>query len=392
MSMIPRDAAKEILQISKDYPVVTVLGPRQSGKSTLVLDAFPSKKYINLELPDVRQAISNDPRSFLDSISSEGVIIDEVQRMPELLSYIQAFVDSHKINGQFILTGSHQLELHQAIVQSLAGRVGIVKLLPLSIKELKQSGRLKKESADNLMLKGFFPKLADNNIKASTYYQNYLATYVERDVRNMLNIKDLGLFQDFLRLLAGRTGQILNAASLGNDLGLSGHTINRWLSILEASYIIIRLRPYYENFGKRMIKQPKVYFTDTGLLCHLLGIELDSQLQRDPLRGQIFENLVIMELFKYRYNAGKEANFYFLRDSHGNEIDVIYKHANNLVPIEIKSSKTFNKSFLKGINFLRKLQPDRVPCGFLIYGGLSMHKIEMIDIINFTESEKIFSA
>lgn len=390
-SMIPRNAAKEILQIARDYPVVTVLGPRQSGKSTLVLDSFPNRKYVNLELPDIQQSITNDPRSFLDSIPGEGVIIDEVQRMPELLSYIQAYVDKHKVNGQFILTGSHQLELHEAITQSLAGRVGIIKLLPLSIQELKQSGRLEEESTDALMLKGFFPKLAANNIKASTYYQNYLATYVERDVRKMLNIRDLGLFQDFLRLLAGRTGQILNSASLGNELGISNHTVNNWLSILEASYITIRLRPYYENFGKRIIKQPKIYFTDTGLLCHLLGIELNSQLQRDPLRGQIFENLVVIELFKHQYNIGKEANFYFFRDSYGNEIDVIYKQANNLIPIEIKVAKTFHKNFLKSIKFLKKLQSGRVTYGFLIYSGEQLHAIEMIKIINFMDVEEVFT-
>lgn len=389
--MIPRQLTTEILDLVKHYPVVAILGPRQSGKSTLVQNIFPQKKYVNMEMPDDRRAIEQDPREFLDAIPPEGVIIDEVQRFPELISYIQVFVDEHKQNGQIILTGSHQLELHEAISQSLAGRIGIVKLLPLSLQELQSYDLdLTQYDADQLMLRGFYPKLYTDNITANRYYQNYVSTYIERDVRKMINVKDLGLFQDFLRLLAGRVGQLMNADSLGNDLGISNHTVNQWLSILEASYITIKLRPYFENFGKRIIKSPKIYFIDTGLLCYLLGIETDVQLKRDPLRGNIYENMVMLELIKYKYNLGKEHNLYFMRDNHDNEVDVIYKNANELIPIEIKSSKTFNPAFLKGLKYFTALQEERSPRGYLIYSGEARPNIGQFSIVNYQSCWKIF--
>lgn len=388
--MIPRVLAFQLKDLADHYPVVTVLGPRQSGKSTLVKSLFPEKKYINLEMPDDRLAIEQDPRSFIDSIPRQGIIIDEVQRFPALLSYIQVFVDEQQQNGQIILTGSHQLELHEAITQSLAGRAGIIKLLPLSLQELQISNIAVDYTAEAFMLRGFFPKLYMSNINANTYYQNYVSTYIERDVRKMLNVKDLGLFQDFIRLLAGRVGQLVNYDGLSNDLGISNHTVNNWCSILEASYITIKLRPYFENFGKRIVKSSKIYFTDPGLLCYLLGIETEIQLQRDPLRGHIFENMVFLELVKYRYNIGKEHNLYFMRDNHNNEVDVIYKNANDLIPIEIKSAKTFNKDFLKGLKYFDALQADRVPHGFLVYAGETRHNIDKFKIVNFADTLDIF--
>lgn len=389
-AMIPRKIESELINLAKHYPVVTVLGPRQSGKSTLVRNVFASKQYVNLELPDDRRAIEQDPRQFLDNIPNHGIIIDEVQRYPELLSYIQGFVDEKKIHGQIILTGSHQLQLHEAISQSLAGRTGILRLLPLSIQELKDANIDISDSADDFMLRGFFPKLYVSDINPSKYYQDYVSTYIERDVRKMVNVKDLGQFQDFLRLVAGRIGQLLNYDSLGNDLGISNQTVTQWISILEASYIAIKLRPYFENFGKRIIKSSKLYFTDPGLACYLLGIETAAQLARDPLRGNIYENMVVMELVKQRYNLGKEHNLYFMRDSHNNEIDVIYKQANNLVPIEIKAAKTFNPDFLKGLKYLDKIQPERVACGYLIYSGENRSNIGKFSVLNYMDCTKIF--
>lgn len=378
--------AQELYNLANSYPIVTVLGPRQSGKSTLVTVLFPEKKYINLEMPDDRQAVMQDPRSFIESIPPEGIIIDEVQRFPELLSYLQVFVDQRQQNGLIILTGSHQLELHEAISQSLAGRTSILKLLPLSIHELQSNNLAIDYSMEDFMLRGFFPKLYMSILSPNTYYQNYVSTYIERDVRKMLNVKDLGLFQDFIRLLAGRVGQLINYESLGNDLGISNHTVNNWLSILEASYIIIKLRPYFENFGKRIVKSSKVYFIDPGLLCYLLGIETEVQLQRDPLKGLIYENMVVLELVKSRYNIGKDHNLYFMRDNHNNEIDVIYKQSNDLIPIEIKASKTFNTDFTKGLKYLDSLQSERVPYGCLIYSGEKRNDIGKFKIINYTQS------
>lgn len=388
--MIPRTLFSELNNLVQHYPVVTVLGPRQSGKSTLVRSMFPEKRYLNLEMPDDRQAIEQDPRAFIESIPKQGIVIDEVQRFPGLLSYIQVFVDEQKQNGQIILTGSHQLELHEAITQSLAGRTGILELLPLSLQELQANNLAEDFSADSFMLRGFFPRLYIDSIDANTYYQNYVSTYVERDVRKMINIRDLGLFQDFIRLLAGRVGQLVNYESLSNDLGVSNHTVTSWVSILEASYITLKLRPYFENFGKRIVKSPKIYFVDPGLLCYLLGIETETQLQRDPLRGFIYENMVVMELVKYRYNIGKEHNLYFMRDNHNNEVDVIYKNANALIPIEIKASKTFNADFMKGLKYFSALDETRVPHGYLIYSGDNRNDIGKFSVINFRDSVSVF--
>jgi predicted AAA+ superfamily ATPase len=389
--IIPRQIEAELVKSIDNYPVTTILGPRQSGKSTLVKTKFPAKVYVNLEMPDDRRAIMQDPRAFIESVPNVGVIIDEIQRFPELLSYIQVFVDEHKNNGQFILTGSHQVELHEEISQSLAGRTSILRLLPLSIYEILNANIELDSDVDNIMLRGFFPKLFSTELEAHRYYQDYIATYIERDVRKMVNVKDLGMFQDFLRLLAGRVGQILNIVSLGNDLGLSNHTITNWISILEASYIGFRIRPYFENFGKRIIKSPKFYFSDVGLLCNLLGIENQTQLSRDPLRGSIYENMVLLELIKYRYNIGKEHNMYFYRDSHQNEIDVVYKNSSLLIPIEIKAAKTYSPQFTDGIEYLQKLVSERVPYGYVIYSGVNRAAVGDCRIINFKNSTYIFN-
>lgn len=399
--MISRNLTKAINDACTQYPVIAIMGPRQSGKSTLVQSLFPNKTYVNLESIDDRKLIATDPKSFLDSIPENGVVIDEVQKLPDLLSYIQVYVDKEATvinnesnpqkqkksqkahNGKFILTGSHQLELQESITQSLAGRVSLLKLLPLSIREIKNN-----MSAEDYIIKGLFPKLYMQETNAYNYYQNYVSTYIERDVRKIINVKDLSLFQNFLFLLAGRIGQIINFTNVGNELGISNHTIKQWLSVLEASFIIFKLQPYFENIGKRVVKSPKIYFIDPGLACYLLGIENLKQLSRDPLRGQLFENLVILELLKSRYNNGKPHNLYFYRDNHQHEVDVIFKHGNQLIPIEIKSSKTFNLNFIKEIKYLDSFIADRIEHGWVIYSGEEKHPIGKYKVINFINSYK----
>ncbi|MFO1258887.1 MAG: ATP-binding protein [Gammaproteobacteria bacterium] len=384
LDVIPRLMALPLKRLATQYPIVTVLGPRQAGKSTLVRGLFPEMQYVNLEAPDERRLIAADPRGFLDNLSEQGTIIDEVQRLPDLISYLQVYVDDQGKNGQFILTGSHQLELHQAISQSLAGRTAILKLLPLSFSELSVSNL--NSSYEEYLLSGFFPKLYQQAIDQNKYYQDYVATYLEKDVRKMINVKDLGLFQDFLHLAAGRVGQLVSYSSMSNDLGISNHTIKQWFSVLEASFITIKLRPYFENVNKRIVKSPKIYFIDPGLVCYLLGIENKTQLLRDPLRGSIFENMVIMELVKHQYNLGKDHNLFFYRDNHQNEVDILFKTASNLIPVEIKSAKTFDATFIKSLKYISGLMPDKILNGAVIYAGESKHAFQGFSVLNFLES------
>lgn len=389
--MITRKLGKIAKKLFKEYPILTILGPRQSGKSTLVKALFPDARYINLERPDEREIITNDPQALLSSIQNETVIIDEVQRAPSLLSYLQVHCDEKGTNGQFILTGSHQLLLHEAITQSLAGRTAILKLYPLSLSELQDEGV--NLEIDDWLLQGFYPKLYQQPMDTHQYYQNYISTYVERDVRQMINVKDLSQFQSFLELTAGRIGQLVNYSSLGNELGLSNHTIKQWFSILEASHIIFKLRPYFENIGKRIVKSPKIYFTDPGLVCYLLGIENKKQLARDPIRGHLFENMVVMELVKSRYNLGKTPHIYFYRDNHGNEVDLICKMGVQLIPTEIKSAHTFHSEFLKGLKYFQKLVPGRIEKSYLVYAGDQKYKLEgNIQLAHFSDFTSLIQA
>ncbi len=366
--MYKRTILKELKALAKQFRVITVLGPRQAGKTTLCQMTFPDYQYVSLEDPDTRVYASEDPRGFLNDYR-QYVIFDEVQRVPQLLSYLQTIVDEDRLKAQFILTGSHQLELGAAISQSLAGRTALLTLLPLSMHELSQELSINQSNLNGYLLNGFMPGKHADQIDTARFYRSYFQTYVERDVRLIINLKDTAKFEKFVRLCAGRVGQLLNQASLANDVGVSSNTINEWISVLEASFIIYRLQPYYENIGKRLIKSPKLYFIDTGLAAWLMGIETNTQMQRDPLRGHLFENLIIIEALKSKLNQGKDPGLFFYRDSHGNEVDLVVQNGNQFTPIEIKSSQTWHSSFLKGIKYFKRLLCDRVEKGVVVYGG-----------------------
>lgn len=383
---IKREISSELKKLVATYPVVTITGPRQAGKTTLTRMEFPDYKYCNLENPEIRQFASDDPNAFFDEFGYP-LIIDKVQRVPELLSYIQTIVDERQKKGMFILTGSHQLDLNQAVTQSLAGRTALLHLLPLSIKELNKADISLKR--DEYIHKGFLPRIYKDDLEPTRAYRNYFQTYVERDMRQMINLKNIAQFEIFLKLLAGRTGQIVNLSSLSNDIGISVTTLKGWLSILEASFIVFKLYPYYENFGKRVIKSPKIYFTEIGLATYLLGIENINQVSRDPLIGNLFENLVVIEAVKARLNKGLDPNLFFYRDNNKNEVDLIYKRSNTLIPIEIKSAKTFNKIFFKGVEFFKKIT-SKASKGYLVYAGKFTPDIGSNKVRHFTDTYEIF--
>lgn len=381
--MFSRQMTSELSDLAQHYPVVTVIGPRQSGKTTLVRHTFPDKPYVNLESLDLQEMARADPRGFLESYQS-GAIFDEIQRVPQLLSYIQVMIDEREDKGIFILTGSHQFKLREAITQSLAGRTAMLTLLPMSLSELDRAGfRL---TLDETLLQGGYPRLYKDNLNPTKAYSSYFQTYVERDLRQLAYIKDLTQFQKFVQIAAGRIGQLLNLEGIASDVGVSSNTIKEWISILEASFIVIRLQPYHENFGKRAVKSPKLYFTDVGFACFLLGIENTTQLARDPLRGNLFENLVLLELIKHRLNQSLPPNLYFYRDTRGHEVDFIFQKGHELIPIEAKPAKTFNSSFLKNLTFFNTLAKERSPKGFLIYGGEHEQTLTPFSILNYTHA------
>lgn len=381
--MIQRTIQTQLKKLASMYPVVTITGPRQSGKTTLAKMTFPNYRYVSLENFDVRQMADMDPRGFLKNYAAP-VIFDEIQRVPALLSYIQTMVDENKSSGQYILTGSHQPQLGQGVSQSLAGRTGILQLLPLSIAELASAGIVL--ARDEYMVQGFMPRLYDTPLDAKNLYRDYFSTYVEKDVRMMLNIKNLGAFENFVKLLAGRVGQLVNLSSLANDAGISIPTLKEWLSVLEASFIVFQLPCYFENFGKRLVKSKKLYFTEIGLASWMLGIETPEQASRDPLFGGLFENLVIVEALKSRFNAGERPDLYFLRDSQGLEADLLFQKSHNeLIPIEIKGGMTWNKDFCRNLLKLRKLS-DKFTSGYVIYAGDLTPEIEGIKFLNFKDT------
>ena len=386
--MFYRLMQQELSDAAKKFPVVTILGPRQSGKTTLVKQTFPHKPYVNMETLHLRNLALTDPVAFLENYP-EGAIFDEIQQVPTLLSYIQVRVDASKRKGEFILTGSHQLQLNEAISQSLAGRLFILHLLPLSLVELEMAGINK--NIDKMLYEGCYPRIHADQLNPTKTYASYVQTYLERDIRQILQVHNLELFQKFMTLTAARTGQIFNKDSMAAEVGISAKTIGHWLSILEACYIIYRLPPYFENFGKRAIKSPKIYFCDVGLVAYLLGIETEEQMSRDPLKGNLFENLVVNELIKARYNQGLEPRLYFYQVTGRSEIDLIYQKGHELIPIEIKSARTFNSSFLSNIKNFCKLTADRTKTPYLIYSGDEEMKIGDVQLLNFRHTAKIIS-
>ncbi|MDO8965421.1 ATP-binding protein [Algoriphagus sp.] len=380
--MISRRATEKLQELASYFKVVAVVGPRQSGKTTLVRSIFPHKPYVSLEDPDQRRFALEDARGFLSEFP-EGAILDEVQRTPDLFSYLQGVVDSSPQPGQFILTGSNNFLLQQSITQSLAGRVGYLQLLPFSLTELypEKAGI---PSEDELMIKGGYPPLFEPGIPMDLWFPNYLRTYIERDVRQIKNITDLIVFERFIRLLAGRVGQELNMTSLGNEVGVDTKTIQSWIGILESSFLIYLLRPHFQNFNKIIVKRPKIYFLDTGLVCFLLGISTVAQMDFHPLRGALFENLVVSELIKERTNQAKEINLFFWRDKTGHEIDVLIDEGLDLFPMEIKSGKTINSDYFKNLRFWMNLSQKKM--GTLLYAGTQpQSRSEGITIMNWKE-------
>lgn len=358
--MIPRAASPLLDEIRNGYPVITLTGPRQSGKTTLARNAFPDKPYVSLETPDEREFATVDPRGFLARFPS-GAIIDEVQHVPALFSWIQTDVDNASQMGRFVLTGSQNFSLMARITQSLAGRSALVQLLPLSIAELRHADSLP-EGLDPLLLRGGYPAPHARALNPARWYADYTMSYLERDVRQITQVQDLATFQRFLRLAAGRTGQLLNLSSLAQEAGIAQSTARAWLSVLEASYVVYLLRPHHRNWGKRIVKMPKLYFIDTGLAAALLGIQTPAQLSPHPLRGPLFETLIVSEYLKARFNAGFPSNLYFWRDNVGLEVDLLLEEAEGLRPVEIKSGATLTEDLFKG---LRKWQaiagPESLP-------------------------------
>lgn len=387
--MIKRTIEPVLADLAGRYPVVTLTGPRQSGKTTLCRATFPTLKYANLEAPEVRRYAIEDPRGFLTAHRG-GVILDEIQRAPELLSYIQDIVDNEKVTGQFILTGSQQFEVMNTISQSLAGRTALLKLLPLSLSELKTT--LSPVSIDRFLLTGFYPRIYDQGLNPTQALGDYLETYVERDLRQLAALKDLSLFERFLKLCAGRIGQVLNLQSLGNDTGVSHTTTRAWLTLLEASYIILLLPPWHANLSKRLVRSPKLYFHDVGLASFLLGLENETQVGRDPLRGNLFENLVVIEALKYRYNRGKRSNLFFYRESNGQEVDLLAESGRRLWAAEIKAGTTVNPDYFKGLHHLvRAVGTDRQIAGGVIYGGSDFQKRSDFSVYPLMMWEELFS-
>ncbi|MDR1493240.1 MAG: ATP-binding protein [Planctomycetaceae bacterium] len=385
--MINREIIEYIKLTSAKMPVISITGPRQSGKTTLAKMCFPHYDYVNLENPDVLEEAKSDPRLFLTRFRTglildeiqlfgnerkgsccfrTGLILDEIQRFPELFSYVQTISDEHNRTGEFILTGSQNFLLSAKISQSLAGRVFVAHLLPFSISELKSADFPMEDYADYI-LKGFYPRIYDKDIEPNLFYPSYIQTYTERDLRQIVNVSNSFLFQKFMRLAAGRIGQLLNYNNIASELGVDLKTVKSWFSILETSFIIFFLQPHHQNFSKRLIKTPKLYFYDTGLVCSLLGIREKEDLESHWAKGSLFENMIIADLMKNYWNCVKIPPLYFWRDNTGNEIDCLIDETNKIKSVEIKSSTTISADFFKGLKFYKNLNETTIP--FLIYGG-----------------------
>jgi predicted AAA+ superfamily ATPase len=363
--MIHRTIEQLLVQYSREFRALAVVGPRQSGKTTLVRSVFAHKPYISLENPDELLLASSDPRAFLNRYLG-GAVIDEAQRVPALFSYLQQILDETSEDGLFILTGSNNFLLQQSVTQSLAGRIGYIDLLPLSYNEINSLG-LPALSTNQLILQGCYPEIYDKQRSHHIWYPAYIRTYVERDVKLLRNIDNTLLFTRFVQLCAGRIGQQLSVSALSNECGIDVKTVQAWLSILQSSYIIYLLPPHFKNFNKRVVKTPKLYFTDTGLACSLLGIRTENEVSTSHFRGALFENYVVSELLKYKYNTGSPVNLYYWRDSLGVEIDILLDTGQTLYPIEIKASETFQESHLKPMQQWQRI--SGITRGLLLYDG-----------------------
>ncbi len=365
--LIQREIIPAINLLVDKYPIIAVTGPRQSGKTTLLKSMFPEYRYVSLENPDVRSFATTDPNGFLKEYS-EYVILDEVQHVPTLFSYLQTKVDGSKLMGQFILSGSQNFHLVQNITQSLAGRVAMFKLLPFDIQELNAAGLLQENYTDNLV-KGFYPAIFDREIPSKIFYSNYVQTYIQRDVSELIAIKDLRLFQNFLSLCATRAGQLLNLSSLANECGITQPTAKSWLSALESSYILFLLPPYFKNFSKRIVKTPKLYFYDTGLLCYLLKLDSAEQIQLTDFKSSLFENMMIAEYVKRMHHCNQLNDTWFWRDVAGNEVDLIIQAGPTQDAVEFKATQTIMPNLFKGLNFYEKISGKTNLNKYLVYGG-----------------------
>lgn len=385
--MIPRAATPTLERLARGFPVVALTGPRQSGKTTLAKSVFSEKAYVSLENPDEREFALQDPRRFLQRFSN-GAVLDEVQRCPQLLSWLQGWVDERGIMGDFVLTGSAQFDLIAGITQTLAGRVGRVELLPFSAAELVAAH----QAPPNLhaaMFQGAYPALYSREVSPQDWFANYIATYLERDVRQLLAVRDLGQFQTFVKMCAARTGQLLNLTSLGADCGISSVTAKQWLSVLESSYIVTLLQPHHRNFGKRLVKAPKLYFCDVGLAAWLLGIRDAATLETHAARGALFETYVITELLKQRFNAGQPRDLYFWRDSTGHEVDVLIDTAQGLQAVEIKSGSTFASDWTNSLKKWKQFAGDEAVQPSLVYGGTASYARDGVQVWGWQHVDRI---
>jgi len=382
--MIRREVENTIHSLLRGFPIVTITGPRQSGKTTLAKVIFPDKPYASLEDPDLRLAASEDPRSFLERFPG-GAVLDEVQRCPHILSYLQSIVDADRRMGLYILTGSQQFGLMSGITQSLAGRTAFVELLPFSLKELAQTGK-QPQNADLMLYTGGYPPLYDRDVVTRAWFGAYVTAYLERDVRQVLKVQELETFQRFVRLCAGRSGQLVNFSSLATECGITHNTAKAWISVLEAGYIVFQLHPYHANFNKRLIKTSKLYFYDVGLMSWLLGIQTPEQIETHPLRGSIFETFIVSELMKSFLNRGEHPMFHFWRESNGIEVDILIERGGRIIPIEIKSGKTVAQDFFSGLEKWVALAGDTAINPTLIYGGNEKYRHKGIRIIGWRDA------